>query len=80
MNGPRSFGFQILQNPRSYPLGFALRYITCWDDLKEIGPKGALRDSFEATMFFRNPGHEIHNVVRLNAKTTPQRLKLYMYI
>ena len=32
--------FKILQNPRSYPLGFALRYITCWDDLKEIGPKG----------------------------------------
>ena len=77
MNGPRSFDPQILQNLRSYPLGFALRYITCWDDLKEVGPKGALRDSFKATMFFRTSWDEII-IVLLSGKATPQR-STYFY-
>ena len=32
-------------------------------------------------MFFRNPGHEIHNVVRLNAKNYPPKIEvIYVYI
>ena len=46
-------------NLRTYPLGFALRYISCWEDLKDPTSKGKLRPALEAgfcfSLFYRNP-------------------------